>query len=291
MEPENFHEYKKLESMITTDQVGIANEGFCYEIESKFGSNNNNKIFNFCKRFLQLCGSYNFMIRLGTIKSKNTCGIMNYLFNTELKLINGDDVLESEFYSSMTGESKKKIYVTNCNFQLYRIQDKEYQKLKTLYEFHNNFYNINNSISGFQQGDICKNICIYREKCTKIFNQNIVKCPVNNQSKFCNELEQFRQKYNDYRNCNTCSELTLLNLRPSEIKLEKSVNVESHVSDMQGDLHIQESLNYHSNTEKIDKKKFLLNNFDEEGESLLPSCERQIIFSENTPYSISYHSV
>lgn len=78
--------------MITTDQVGIANEGFCYDIETKFGSNNNNKISNFCKRFLQLCSSYNFMIRLGTIKSKNTCGIMNYLFNTEIKLINGDDL-------------------------------------------------------------------------------------------------------------------------------------------------------------------------------------------------------
>ncbi|SBT58078.1 hypothetical protein POVWA2_083030 [Plasmodium ovale wallikeri] len=44
---EHFHEYNKLESTITTDQVGIANEGFCYELESKFGINNNNKILNF----------------------------------------------------------------------------------------------------------------------------------------------------------------------------------------------------------------------------------------------------
>ncbi|SBT58080.1 PIR Superfamily Protein [Plasmodium ovale wallikeri] len=250
------------------------------------------------------------MINLGAIKSKNTCGIMNYFFNTELKLINRGDILESRFYSSMTGESKKKIKVNNCNFQLYRIQDKEYQKLKTLYELHNNLYNINNSTGDFQQEGICKNICIYRENYAKIFNQNIDKCSVNNQSKFCNELEQFRQKYNHYRNCNTCSGVTLLNHRPPEIKLEKSVDVESHVPNMQGDLHIQESLNYNSNAEKyaiitttcltplgrylgtrIDRKKFLLNNFDEEDESLLPICERQIIFSENTPYSISYHSV
>ncbi|SBT84841.1 hypothetical protein POCGH01_00232000 [Plasmodium ovale] len=52
--------------------------------------------------------------------------------------------------------------------------------------------------------------CFHKEKCAKLFNENIVNCPKSKSSKFCSELEQFKNEYMADNVCKPCPDVPYL---------------------------------------------------------------------------------
>ncbi|SBT55967.1 PIR Superfamily Protein [Plasmodium ovale wallikeri] len=311
----DFDAYKKIELMGISNSVGMIDENFCYEMQSKF-VNNTDKIIEKCQEFLSFCSNYNPFIIINSRRNINICGIMNYQLNYNLRTIKEKNVLESSFYPSITEHIRTKKGITTCTSNFHKIEENEFQKLGILYNLYDNLHKINSYILAVSQKNKCESICTQKIECAKIFNQNIDKCPVNNQSKFCKELEQFRLKYNDERTCNTCSEGIQLNPRPQIIQEEESRDQRREHAGARMDSEMQESTVSHSTSDtypiiptvscitigytpvgtylhsRIIRKKMMWNNLEEEGdESLLSNSEIYEISSENTPFHVTYHSM
>ncbi|SBT84431.1 PIR protein [Plasmodium ovale] len=320
----DFDEYKILESRRTQDTAGYSDKTFCDDLRTKF-KNNEDKIINHCKYFLSLCGEYTFMRALKTIKSQNISGIMNYWLNCDLKDIKEKHILESDFYPMMTVKSNEKLKNFGCTLDLHTIKDNDFHNLKTLYDLYDNLYKFNMNIKVNRQQDICKNGCYYKVQCATIYNTHIDKCPINKNSKFCNELEKFRQKYSRDNTCGTCSEVPSLKTRPSEGITEKDTakgmqNPDPILNPGSNESRSDISFNkdyiiipvtlcimlgiflflflFNKFTPlrsilhaKIMKKNTILNNIDEEeNKPVLANYETDHISCGNTPYHIAYHS-
>lgn len=223
-----------------SNRVGVFDEYFCNEMKSKFVYNTD-KIIEKCQEFLSFCSNYNPFINIQRLQNINICGIMNYRLNYNLRTIKEQDVLESAFYPSMAEHIRTKKGITTCTSNFHKIEENEFQKLGILYNLYDNVHKINSYIVSVSQENKCEKICAQKIECAKIFNQNIDKCPVNNESKFCKELEQFRLKYNNERTCNTCSEGVQLNPRPKIIQEEENRGHRKEHADAHMDDDMQES--------------------------------------------------
>ncbi|SBS91751.1 PIR Superfamily Protein [Plasmodium ovale curtisi] len=311
----DFDAYKKLELMGISNRVGVFDEYFCNEMKSKFVYNTD-KIIEKCQEFLSFCSNYNPFINIQRLQNINICGIMNYRLNYNLRTIKEQDVLESAFYPSMAEHIRTKKGITTCTSNFHKIEENEFQKLGILYNLYDNVHKINSYIVSVSQENKCEKICAQKIECAKIFNQNIDKCPVNNESKFCKELEQFRLKYNNERTCNTCSEGVQLNPRPKIIQEEENRGHRKEHADAHMDDDMQESTISHPASDtypiipmvscitigytplgtylhsRIIRKKMMWNNLEEEGDkSLLSNSELYELSSENMPFHVAYHSM
>ncbi|SBT56583.1 PIR Superfamily Protein [Plasmodium ovale wallikeri] len=218
----HFDEYKKLQLRNQDDpKLGYTDKYFCNDIGSKF-KNHQEKIIKHCKQFLFLCGEYNMLTLLRSITSSNIFGIINYRLNSDLRDIVEIDVLKSEFYPSLTNHSKKNLKGFDWIVNLYRIEDNVFNNLKVLYDLYDNFYNRIQIYSGTYQKQTCNNGCPFKIKCATLFNENIVMCPLSNKSKFCEELEKFREKYMSDSICTHCSEAPTLEPRKNDVHVERT---------------------------------------------------------------------
>ncbi|KMZ89710.1 hypothetical protein PVMG_04540 [Plasmodium vivax Mauritania I] len=85
-------------------------------------------------------------------------------------------------------------YITSSDIWQYyekNISDNILLKIKDLFDLYRNF-------DEFKNG----NKCIYANKCVEIYNRLIVECYKRINGDFCNEMEKFKEKYNDYMSTN-----------------------------------------------------------------------------------------
>lgn len=242
------YKYSTLESTRRIHSAGLGDEDYCNKLGNNFG-NYAPKIVNKCKQFLQMCSTYNVMLFMDIINKEKSCAVMNYWLNSDLREIINEHNLESIFYTSMTEQSKKKVNPNNCNFKLYKIEDNEFNKLKILYGLYENFYKINNNIKSVG-GEVCKQICIYKNECAIIYNNNVEKCPTNNRSKFCHELENFKKKYMAENTCNICPEVPDLKPNPQKIQPEEKTYQETQNLDSRENHHTYESGDTYSTVDR-----------------------------------------
>ncbi|SBT73446.1 PIR protein [Plasmodium ovale] len=320
----DLYKYNTLESMRRNLSAGLGDEYYCHNLGRNFG-NYAPKIVKTCKQFLQMCSTYNFMLIMNAVNKEKSCAVMNYWLNSDLREIINERNLESIFYTSMTEQSKKKVNTANCNFTLYKIEDNEFNKLKILYGLYENFYKINSNIKSVD-GEVCKQVCIYKNECAIIYNNNVEKCPTNNKSKFCHELENFKKKYMAENTCNICPEVPNLKPNPQKIQPEVKTDQETQNLDTRVNHHTYECADSYSTTDQYSiipvfscifvgifiilflfykftkfgnclranliSKRMIWNNIDEETNStFILSPDTENTCSENTAYHIAYHSV
>ncbi|SBT01213.1 PIR Superfamily Protein [Plasmodium ovale curtisi] len=299
----NLHEYKRLELQRTSGVISQTHNKFCEDILSKY-NNYKNEIEKHCKNLLYLCDIY-YPFNDKKITDKNkSCDVFNYWFNADLVNINKQNILDSEFYTSISNYINQHLKIHECDLNLHKIEDFEFHNLKILYDLYYNFYNKNISSNGVYESSKCTNGCSHKAICAELFNRNIDKCPMSKKSKFCNELEQFRNKYIADNICEPCPNVPSLKPRQNDLPTEAFVDAKEQGTRTDVDQYIQEPESVPSNenkhftplgnylNSKIIKKKSEWNNFDkEENEMLLNNPENEEIYLENTPYHIAYHSV
>ncbi|SBT72426.1 PIR protein [Plasmodium ovale] len=321
----NLYEYKRLELERTSGVISQIHNQFCEDTVSKY-NNYKEEIKKRCENLLYLCNIYYPINYQKITDKKKSCDVFNYWFNDDLVNINKQNILDSDFYTSISNYINKCLRINECNLNLHKIEDSEFNNLKILYDLYYNFYNKNILRNGVYVASKCTNGCSHKGICAELFNKNIDKCPMSKESKFCNELEQFRNKYNADNICDACPNVPPLKARQNDLPAEAFVDVKEQGTRTDGDQHIQEPESVPSNEDKyviiptvssiligipliiflfkkftplgtylnlkILKKKSVWNNFDEEeNESLLNNPENDEIYLDNTPYHITYHSV
>ncbi|SBT84500.1 PIR protein [Plasmodium ovale] len=322
----NLHEYKRLElERRTNGVISQTHNKFCEDTLSTY-NNYNKEIEKHCKNLLYLCNVYYPINYQKITDKKKSCDVFNYWFNDDLVNINKKNILDSKFYTSINNYINKHLKIHECDLNLHKIEDFEFDNLKILYKLYYNFYNKNISSSGVYEASKCTNGCSHKAVCADLFNRNIDKCPTSKKSKFCDELEQFRNKYIADNICEPCPDVPSLKPRQNDLSPGAFVDAKEQGTRRDVDQHIQEPESVPSNenkhviiptvsciligipliiflfkkftpfgtylNSKIIKKKSEWNNFDkEENETLLNNPENEEIYLGNTPYHIAYHSV
>ncbi|SBT72435.1 PIR protein [Plasmodium ovale] len=321
----NLYEYKRLELERTSGVISQIHNQFCEDTVSKYNTYKK-EIEKHCKNLLYLSDVYYPFNYQKITDKKKSCDVFNYWFNDDLANINKENILDSEFYTSISNYINQHLKIKDCDLNLHKIEDFEFDNLKILYKLYYNFYNKNFLNHGVYDARKCTNGCPHKAICADLFNKNIAKCPMSKKSKFCNELEEFRNKYNAENICETCPDVPPLQPRQNDLPAGAPVDEKEQGTRTDGDQNIQEPESVPSNEDKyviiptvssiligipliiflfkkftplgtylnlkILKKKTVWYNFDEEeNETLLNNPENDEIYLDNTPYHIAYHSV
>ncbi|SBT53060.1 PIR Superfamily Protein [Plasmodium ovale wallikeri] len=216
----DIYEYQILESFRKNDGAGLQIDLLCNKLGSKY-TDFQQHIIKLCKQYMNLCEQYN-VYRVIILNSKNkTCDIMNYWLNNDVRELENDKVLNSDFYHHLTELIKQDSNISDCSINLHLIKNDEFDKLKILYELYSNFYKINGKIMIYPEREKCKSYCIHNKNCIQLYNDNIDSCTTNRTSKFCIELQNFSNKYAPDETCEPCLEVPTLKPFPPQIQETK----------------------------------------------------------------------
>ncbi|SBT55414.1 PIR Superfamily Protein [Plasmodium ovale wallikeri] len=205
------YQYQRLESLRKDDTAGLQTELLCNKLGSKYPDFQKH-IIKLCKQYMNLCEQYN-VYRMIILNSNNkTCAIMNYWLNYDVRELNNDTILNSDFYNDLTELIKQNSNISDYSVNLHPIKKEEFNKLKILHELYSNFYKMNGKIMTSLTRNGCKKYCEHKKNCIQLYNNNIDSCTTNRTSKFCIELQNFSNNYAPDETCETCSEV--LSLKP-----------------------------------------------------------------------------
>ncbi|SCA60175.1 Plasmodium vivax Vir protein, putative [Plasmodium vivax] len=160
-----------------------------------------------------------------------------------------------------------------CNNYIEDLDENKFQKLKTLGDLYENFekFKTGNSYRGGK--------CTYASNCVNIYMEQFKNCEEENNTPFCEELEKFREKYNDFmKNKTNCEVRKILpSTRKPDIKVILFPVATLMFTPMFSCLRTK-------------KRKVNNSNLCKENNSLRQTYESQRINSNNEAYHISYNS-
>ncbi|KMZ83228.1 hypothetical protein PVBG_05198 [Plasmodium vivax Brazil I] len=161
----------------------------CKNIQAKF-SISENYFDNLCKKTMKY---------LNDLESNHTSfleriqGCIYFYYNLS------EDMLKEDVYHNKKLSIYKDFlreYASTADSNIWKYYEKDISddillKIKDLFDLYRNF-------DEFKNG----NKCIYANKCVEIYNRLIVECYKRINGDFCNEMEKFKEKYNDYMSTN-----------------------------------------------------------------------------------------
>ncbi|SBS94299.1 PIR Superfamily Protein [Plasmodium ovale curtisi] len=211
------YQYQSLDILRKDDNAGLQTEIHCNELVSKYPDVKQH-IIKLCKQYMNLCEKYK-VYRMIILNGNNkTCAIMNYWLNYDVRELNNDTILNSDFYNDLTELIKKKSNIRDCSINLHLIKNEEFVKLKILHELYSNFYKMNGKIMISPTRNGCEKYCEYKKNCIQLYNNNIDSCTTNYTSKFCIELQNFSNKYAPEETCESCSDVLFLKPFPPQLQ-------------------------------------------------------------------------
>ncbi|SBT36717.1 PIR Superfamily Protein [Plasmodium ovale wallikeri] len=201
----SFSSYKSILDMIKSMGETKYRRGCTTIVKEKL--TNKPELIDLCI-ILKVYLNYYFLNRNSIIQSSNHCEYINYLLNDKLKDINYLDYRSSKFYHTLN-EWDGGIYLWDiCDKKFYDINEYVLKKMKILHLLHE-YFNKLKVTRGISVND--ENYCSSVKKCVKLYNDTIGVCSLNNDTKFCREMQEFKNEYDRYTTTkNMCTEKTIL---------------------------------------------------------------------------------
>ncbi|SCA83432.1 hypothetical protein PVT01_000012500 [Plasmodium vivax] len=179
----------------------------------------------------------------------------------------------STFYQKLIEVNADIFKKETCINYIEDLDENKFQKLKILSDLYDNFEN-------FKKGNSCSGgKCNCASQCVNIYMEEFKNCEKQNNTSFCEELEKFREKYNDFMQNETNCEVQkiLPSTRKADIKVILFPVVTLMFTPMFSCLRTK-------------KRKVKNSNLCKENNPLRQTYESQKINSNNEAYHISYNS-
>ncbi|SBS99783.1 hypothetical protein POVCU1_055020 [Plasmodium ovale curtisi] len=97
----DIYKYEDIEKLKKNDNAGLVVESYCEELGLKY-SEYEQYIKTICIHFMNFSEILNVFRRISAKNKHKSCGIMNYWINSDIRDINKDQILDLDFYNSLT---------------------------------------------------------------------------------------------------------------------------------------------------------------------------------------------
>lgn len=104
--------------MKKNDNAGLVVESYCEELGLKY-SEYEQYIKTICIHFMNFSEILNVFRRISAKNKHKSCGIMNYWINSDIRDINKDQILDLDFYNSLTKKLGENLKINDCSIKLY----------------------------------------------------------------------------------------------------------------------------------------------------------------------------
>ncbi|CAI7722573.1 hypothetical protein PVPAM_130007600 [Plasmodium vivax] len=192
----------------------------------------------------------------------------------------------SRFYEKLIEVNDDFFKNGTCINYIENLDDNTFQKLKTLGDLYENFekFKKENRYTG--------NKCTCASKCVDIYMRQFKNCEEENNTPFCEELEKFREKYNNImKNETNCEVRKILpSTRKPDIKVILFPVVTLMVTSFMLYFLFKFTPMFSCLRTKSKKRKVKNYNLCKENNPLRQTYESQKINSNNEAYHISYNS-
>ncbi|KMZ77291.1 hypothetical protein PVIIG_06431, partial [Plasmodium vivax India VII] len=124
---------------------------------------------------------------------KDKCEYLNYFINSNINAIKPDVIDTSNLFNKIISEFNEHLNseIKICLKNMKHINKNELKDLQILMDLFGNF-------EKFKEINKEKDVnCSFGEECVKLYMDSLDKCKDNNNTKFCNILEEFNKHYNE----------------------------------------------------------------------------------------------
>ncbi|KMZ95979.1 hypothetical protein PVNG_02828 [Plasmodium vivax North Korean] len=120
------------------------------------------------------------------------CKYITFWAHSTVLKINSVKLDMSTFYEKLIEVYADFFNKETCNNYIEDLDDNKFQKLKTLGELYENFEKLK------KKDRYTGDKCTCASECVKIYMKEFTNCEKENNAPFCEELEKFSEKYNDF---------------------------------------------------------------------------------------------
>ncbi|SBT59258.1 PIR Superfamily Protein [Plasmodium ovale wallikeri] len=169
-----------------------------YEFINKFNNNKFSELSIMCNKFVYLVDALYKRNTGSSFNSDYDFDYLNYWLNTKINDIDCEISCKKSFFQNLRAGTKGIRNWGNLGSEIYNIEENELNDINTLYNLHKNFSKLNKEIKESNPKE--DEFMTYAKNCVKGYQELKDKC-TGNEPKFCENLTNFKQKYEEINLC------------------------------------------------------------------------------------------
>ncbi|SBT56185.1 PIR Superfamily Protein [Plasmodium ovale wallikeri] len=195
--------FNSVDEYIDSDELAEKNgDNNMYGIDYEFINNFNNNKFNdlsiMCNKFVYLVDALYKRNTGSTFNSDYDFDYLNYWLNAKINEIDCEISCKKSFFQNLRAGTKGIRNWGNLSSEIYNIKENELNDINTLYNLHKNFSKLNKEIKESNPKE--NELMTYAKNCVKYYQELKNKC-TGNEPKFCENLTNFKEKYEEINLC------------------------------------------------------------------------------------------